>query len=96
VLNATGLGSLKLADVLDVNLFPTRGQTVLVAEPRTPIKRMYEFERKKYKARLYVPLYNSTLKLYLLTLCPTIGIIALRNESIQIPHTSSLAHWVEV
>jgi hypothetical protein len=45
VLNATGLGSLKLEDVKDTNVYPTRGQTVLVAEPKTPINRMYEFER---------------------------------------------------
>lgn len=45
VLNATGLGALKLEDVRDTNMYPTRGQTVLVAEPKTPIKRMYEYER---------------------------------------------------
>lgn len=45
VLNATGLGALKLSDVLDTNMYPTRGQTVLVAEPTTPMKRMYEFDR---------------------------------------------------
>ncbi|KAF2731576.1 hypothetical protein EJ04DRAFT_442803 [Polyplosphaeria fusca] len=41
LVNATGLGSLKLEDVRDTNLYPTRGQTVLVAEPRKPISRMY-------------------------------------------------------
>lgn len=45
VLNATGLGSLKLEDIRDTDVYPTRGQTVLVAEPKTPIKRMYEFGR---------------------------------------------------
>jgi len=45
VLNATGLGALKLEDVRDTNMYPTRGQTVLVAEPKTPMKRMYEFDR---------------------------------------------------
>lgn len=41
VINATGLGALKLEDVKDTNMYPTRGQTVLVAEPKTPMKRMY-------------------------------------------------------
>ncbi|KAF2470995.1 nucleotide-binding domain-containing protein [Lindgomyces ingoldianus] len=41
LINATGLGSLALTDVKDTNLYPTRGQTVLVAEPKTPINRMY-------------------------------------------------------
>lgn len=45
VINATGLGALKLEDVTDTNMYPTRGQTVLVAEPKTPMKRMYEYER---------------------------------------------------
>lgn len=45
VLNATGLGALKLEDVRDTNMYPTRGQTVLVAEPKEPMKRMYEYER---------------------------------------------------
>jgi D-amino-acid oxidase len=45
VLNATGLGALKLTDVLDTTMYPTRGQTVLVAEPKVPMKRMYEFDR---------------------------------------------------
>ncbi|KAH4602269.1 hypothetical protein HBH82_165400 [Parastagonospora nodorum] len=46
LINATGLGSLKLSDVRDTNLYPTRGQTLLVAEPKAPIERMYEYERK--------------------------------------------------
>ncbi|KAF2259575.1 D-amino-acid oxidase-like protein [Lojkania enalia] len=41
LLNCTGLGSLHLTDVRDTSLYPTRGQTVLVAEPKTPIPRMY-------------------------------------------------------
>ncbi len=45
VLNATGLGALKLEDVRDLDVYPTRGQTLLVAEPEIPLKRMYEFER---------------------------------------------------
>jgi len=45
VLNATGLGALKLEDVRDTNMYPTRGQTVLVAEPKTPMRRMYEYGR---------------------------------------------------
>lgn len=45
ILNATGLGALNLSDVNDTNMYPTRGQTVLVAEPAIPMKRMYEFGR---------------------------------------------------
>ncbi|KAH7559767.1 hypothetical protein BM1_03401 [Bipolaris maydis] len=41
VVNATGLGSLSLTDIRDANLYPTRGQTLLVAEPKVPIERMY-------------------------------------------------------
>ncbi|KAF2017740.1 hypothetical protein BU24DRAFT_367827 [Aaosphaeria arxii CBS 175.79] len=41
LLNCTALGSYSLTDVRDLNLYPTRGQTVLVAEPATPIPRMY-------------------------------------------------------
>ena len=48
LVNCTGLGSLKLSDIKDTNLYPTRGQTLLVAEPKTPITRMYEMERAKY------------------------------------------------
>ncbi|KAF1946800.1 FAD dependent oxidoreductase [Clathrospora elynae] len=48
LINSTGLGSLKLTDIRDINLYPTRGQTLLVAEPKTPINRMYELERFKY------------------------------------------------
>jgi len=48
LVNCTGLGSLKLSDIKDTNLYPTRGQTLLVAEPKTPITRMYEMERVKY------------------------------------------------
>lgn len=44
-INATGLGSLHLTDVKDTNMYPTRGQTLLVAEPRVPIERMYEYEK---------------------------------------------------
>ncbi|KAI4909921.1 hypothetical protein J4E85_011418 [Alternaria conjuncta] len=47
LVNCTGLGSLKLSDIKDTNLYPTRGQTLLVAEPKTPITRMYEMERVK-------------------------------------------------
>jgi D-amino-acid oxidase len=53
LINATGIGSLHLTDILDKNLYPTRGQTLLVAEPKTPIPRMYEYERlNKYEAHL--------------------------------------------
>ncbi|KNG48846.1 d-amino acid [Stemphylium lycopersici] len=41
LVNCTGLGSLTLSDIHDTNLYPTRGQTLLVAEPKTPISRMY-------------------------------------------------------
>ncbi|ORY16616.1 hypothetical protein BCR34DRAFT_584275 [Clohesyomyces aquaticus] len=41
LVNCTGLGSLHLTDVQDSSMYPTRGQTVLVAEPKTPIPRMY-------------------------------------------------------
>ncbi|KAF2127939.1 D-amino-acid oxidase-like protein [Dothidotthia symphoricarpi CBS 119687] len=41
LVNCTGLGSLHLTDVQDKNLYPTRGQTFLVAEPKMPIERMY-------------------------------------------------------
>ncbi|OSS53068.1 hypothetical protein B5807_02063 [Epicoccum nigrum] len=47
VLNATGLGALKLEDVRDTNMYPTRGQTVLIAEPKTPLKRMYFHSPKR-------------------------------------------------
>lgn len=41
LVNASALGSLKLDDVRDEKVYPTRGQTVLVAEPKTPMQRMY-------------------------------------------------------
>ncbi|KAL6152939.1 hypothetical protein ACJBU6_08106 [Exserohilum turcicum] len=41
LINCTGLGSLHLTDIRDETLYPTRGQTLLVAEPKTPINRMY-------------------------------------------------------
>ncbi|KAH9880602.1 hypothetical protein IAQ61_000896 [Plenodomus lingam] len=41
LVNCTGIGSLHLTDVRDANLYPTRGQTLLVAEPKVPINRMY-------------------------------------------------------
>ncbi|KAF1998616.1 D-amino-acid oxidase-like protein [Amniculicola lignicola CBS 123094] len=41
LVNATGLGSLTLEDVKDTTMYPTRGQTVLVSEPKVPIPRMY-------------------------------------------------------
>lgn len=48
LVNCTGIGSLDIADIRDTNLYPTRGQTFLIAEPKTPITRMYEFERVEY------------------------------------------------
>ncbi|KAI8933528.1 hypothetical protein NX059_009265 [Plenodomus lindquistii] len=41
LVNCTGIGSLHLTDIKDTNLYPTRGQTFLVAEPKVPINRMY-------------------------------------------------------
>ncbi|KAF9729122.1 hypothetical protein PMIN06_000028 [Paraphaeosphaeria minitans] len=41
LVNCSALGSLHLEDVKDTNLYPTRGQTILVAEPKIPIERMY-------------------------------------------------------
>jgi D-amino-acid oxidase len=72
LINATGLGSLHLTDVRDTNLYPTRGQTVLVAEPKTPISRMYEFEKSyKYEARSFCasfsydpPMIHSPFRLF--------------------------------
>ncbi|KAH7080004.1 D-amino-acid oxidase-like protein [Paraphoma chrysanthemicola] len=46
LVNCTGLGSLHLSDIKDTNVYPTRGQTLLVAEPKTPINRMYEWTRQ--------------------------------------------------
>ena len=46
LVNCTGLGSLALSDIQDTNLYPTRGQTFLVAEPKVAIQRMYEMEAK--------------------------------------------------
>ena len=41
LINCTALGSLYLTDVRDMKLYPTRGQTILIEEPRVPIERMY-------------------------------------------------------
>jgi D-amino-acid oxidase len=50
----TGIGALHLSDIKDTNLYPTRGQTLLVAEPKTPIQKMYEYERHyKYDGVLF-------------------------------------------
>jgi D-amino-acid oxidase len=46
LVNCTGLGSLALSDIKDIDMYPTRGQTLLVAEPQEPINRMYEADRK--------------------------------------------------
>ncbi|KAH6642863.1 hypothetical protein C7974DRAFT_302514 [Boeremia exigua] len=62
VLNATGLGALKLEDVKDTNMYPTRGQTVLVAEPKTPMKRMYEYERTSHWMRRFRGVHVQTDK----------------------------------
>ncbi|KAF4120837.1 FAD dependent oxidoreductase [Geosmithia morbida] len=39
--NCTGLGSYHLKGVEDRNLYPTRGQVMLVESPKTPMKTMY-------------------------------------------------------
>ncbi|KAJ9157712.1 putative D-amino acid oxidase [Pleurostoma richardsiae] len=39
--NCTGLGSYHLRGVEDKNLYPTRGQVMLVETPKTPLKTMY-------------------------------------------------------
>ncbi|KAF2030515.1 nucleotide-binding domain-containing protein [Setomelanomma holmii] len=49
LINCSGIGSLNLIDIKDTNLYPTRGQTILVAEPKTPINRMYEYERQYFR-----------------------------------------------
>lgn len=41
LVNCSALGSLFLTDVQDKNVYPTRGQTVLIAEPKEPIPQMY-------------------------------------------------------
>ncbi|KAF2713593.1 D-amino-acid oxidase-like protein [Pleomassaria siparia CBS 279.74] len=41
LLNCAGLGSYSLTDVADTTMYPTRGQTVLIAEPKVPLTRMY-------------------------------------------------------
>jgi D-amino-acid oxidase len=46
LVNCTGLGSLALSDIKDTDLYPTRGQTYLVAEPKEAIEKMYEMEAK--------------------------------------------------
>ncbi|CAI9630314.1 unnamed protein product [Alternaria burnsii] len=54
LINCTGIGSLNLSDIKDTNLYPTRGQTLLVAEPKKPITRMYEMERRIDPTTTYV------------------------------------------
>ncbi|KAK5407974.1 hypothetical protein LTR06_007717 [Exophiala xenobiotica] len=39
--NCTGLGARHLGGVEDEAVYPTKGQTILIAEPKTPLKRMY-------------------------------------------------------
>jgi glycine/D-amino acid oxidase-like deaminating enzyme len=40
VFNCTGLGARDLGGVNDENMHPTKGQTILIEEPITPLKRM--------------------------------------------------------
>jgi glycine/D-amino acid oxidase-like deaminating enzyme len=39
--NCSALGSFTLEDVKDTNMYPSRGQTVLVEEPKVPMNKMY-------------------------------------------------------
>lgn len=41
VFNCTGLGARLLGGVADELVYPTKGQTLLVAEPAQPLQRMY-------------------------------------------------------
>ncbi|EHY57422.1 hypothetical protein HRR83_002908 [Exophiala dermatitidis] len=41
VFNCTGLGARKLGGVDDEAVYPTKGQTLLIAQPKEPLKRMY-------------------------------------------------------
>jgi hypothetical protein len=110
LINATGIGSLNLTDIKDTNLYPTRGQTWLVSEPKAPITRMYEFERtNKYEARfrafthsfLHPPSYPTKLSKARANKRLT-GTFAHPNASTQQPRTSSHAplvvasFWAEV
>ncbi|PCG93465.1 D-amino-acid oxidase [Penicillium occitanis (nom. inval.)] len=41
VFNCTGLGAKKLGGIDDTKVYPVKGQTMLLAEPKTPLSRMY-------------------------------------------------------
>lgn len=41
IFNCTGLGSFSLGGVKDKNIYPTRGQIVLIEQPIKPLERMY-------------------------------------------------------
>ncbi|EXJ80329.1 hypothetical protein A1O1_08473 [Capronia coronata CBS 617.96] len=41
VFNCTGLGARHLGGVADEAVYPTKGQTILIAQPKEPLKRMY-------------------------------------------------------
>ncbi|KAL2428989.1 D-amino-acid oxidase [Exophiala dermatitidis] len=41
VFNCTGLGARHLGGVDDEAVYPTKGQTILIAQPKEPLKRMY-------------------------------------------------------
>ncbi|KAF2853383.1 D-amino-acid oxidase-like protein [Plenodomus tracheiphilus IPT5] len=51
LVNCTGIGSLHLSDIKDTALYPTRGQTLLIEEPKVPITRMYEFEQRYLRSQ---------------------------------------------
>jgi hypothetical protein len=93
LVNCTGLGSLKLSDINDTNLYPTRGQTLLVAEPRTPITRMYEMERVKYDNAILLASSHQTACYATTLLTSQLGISAPPSELIPRLRMSSPARW---
>ncbi|KAJ9361527.1 hypothetical protein DTO027B9_688 [Paecilomyces variotii] len=48
VFNCTGLGARTLGGVEDKNVYPAKGQTILIAEPKTPIQKMYIWDTSRF------------------------------------------------
>ncbi|KAL1868998.1 hypothetical protein Plec18167_008000 [Paecilomyces lecythidis] len=48
VFNCTALGARNLGGVEDKNVYPAKGQTLLIAEPKTPIRKMYIWDSSKF------------------------------------------------
>lgn len=48
IFNCTGLGAKHLGGVEDQSVFPDRGQTLLVAEPKQPLQRMYVYSSPRW------------------------------------------------